>query len=299
MRCAHLLFPVSLIATSLVAQPPSIVRFPEPESSNAVPWYPNSLHSSGVSGTVRLTFMLNDRGRPDLSTVVVHSSTHEAFSGAVMQALRRWRYTPALRADSSVFPDSIEQVVEFVLSSPELIELFPVRVLERTQPGPGRWRMVIGVGEGTGKLTPVAESLHLAMSAAALGTVLSALPSDSTAPARIVCVRLGNADAPLQPTLALLRALSSRTIAAVAFRRCPPTYRSMIAVTEGEPDPPGEDPWHLRPFPPRWINDSSALIEVEMSRGTVSDTHRCIVQRDSLRLLGWRARCVLWQTRLS
>ena len=58
------------------------------------PAYPETLRTAGISGTVRVQFVVDTTGRAELSSVRVIESTHELFTRAVLVSLRQARFTP-------------------------------------------------------------------------------------------------------------------------------------------------------------------------------------------------------------
>lgn len=58
------------------------------------PAYPETLRSAGISGSVRVRFVVDTSGRAELSSVRVVESTHELFTRAVLASLRQARFTP-------------------------------------------------------------------------------------------------------------------------------------------------------------------------------------------------------------
>jgi protein TonB len=58
------------------------------------PAYPETLRSAGISGTVRVQFVVDTTGRAELSSVRVIESSHELFTRAVIASLRQARFTP-------------------------------------------------------------------------------------------------------------------------------------------------------------------------------------------------------------
>lgn len=57
--------------------------------------YPPLLRSAGIEGTVLASFVVDDKGVPDMSTFEVLRSDHELFSYAVRTAIRNIEYEPA------------------------------------------------------------------------------------------------------------------------------------------------------------------------------------------------------------
>lgn len=64
-------------------------------TGSVAPKYPESLRSSGVSGTVLMQFVVGPNGRVEMGTVKVLDSPHDRFTDAVKDALRRMRFRPA------------------------------------------------------------------------------------------------------------------------------------------------------------------------------------------------------------
>lgn len=286
----------ALLASPLAAQRLPGTRAAIPDSANVVPAYPAMLREAGVGGVVRVTFVVDSTGRPLIASYVVRESANDLLSVAVKNAIQRWRFTPARRANRLVI-DSVEQLVEFVPPATEaLLQVSPI-VLSREALGPGRWRLAVGGPVRMPPTGPVADSLHVAIATAAMDTLLASLPVDPAYPARIACLALGMAGTPVQPPLHLLRTLSRPTYTVVAAKRCPPTFGSPVRVMSAdgrppEPDPPGEDPWVFTPLAPHTVDGgATVLIDIAMSHATTSGTYRCVAQRDPMRAGGWRATC--------
>ncbi len=66
-----------------------------PHPANPTPRYPAELRAAHIEGTVSARFVVDTTGRVVMETVTVDASTHPAFSDAVIDALRRSRFTPA------------------------------------------------------------------------------------------------------------------------------------------------------------------------------------------------------------
>lgn len=71
------------------------------------PAYPAQLRQAGITGRVRLRFVVTARGEVDSTTIAVVQSTHPAFDTAAVRAILRWRFRPA-----RIGPDAVAQVVE-------------------------------------------------------------------------------------------------------------------------------------------------------------------------------------------
>ena len=68
--------------------PPTPIRMVEP-------FYPIALKHGGITGRVRVTALVDEMGR--VQDAQVESATDIAFSAAALEAVRKWRFKPALR----------------------------------------------------------------------------------------------------------------------------------------------------------------------------------------------------------
>jgi periplasmic protein TonB len=72
-----------------------VERQVEMRQGNAAPIYPPMLREAGVEGKVIATFVVNEQGWAEDSTVSFSSSDNPLFEEAVRLALKRMRFTPA------------------------------------------------------------------------------------------------------------------------------------------------------------------------------------------------------------
>ena len=66
-----------------------------PFPSNPSPRYPEKLKMAGTSGRVRVQFVIDTTGRPEVSTVKILESSHVLFTNAVREAVARMQFYPA------------------------------------------------------------------------------------------------------------------------------------------------------------------------------------------------------------
>lgn len=66
----------------------------------AAPMYPSQLRSKKLEGVVTLIFVVDETGK--VTTPRVEDSTHPAFDKPALEALRQWRFEPALRGGKRV-----------------------------------------------------------------------------------------------------------------------------------------------------------------------------------------------------
>ncbi|HWE41509.1 MAG TPA: energy transducer TonB [Gemmatimonadaceae bacterium] len=62
--------------------------------TDRAPAYPEALRAAGISGRVRVRFVVDTTGRAELASVRVIESSHELFARAVIASLRQARFTP-------------------------------------------------------------------------------------------------------------------------------------------------------------------------------------------------------------
>lgn len=73
--------------------PPSLV-------SATAPIYPKALQRAGVEGRASVVFDIDASGMPQ--NVAVHSATHEQLGAAAVEAVKLWRFQPAMRSGAPV-----------------------------------------------------------------------------------------------------------------------------------------------------------------------------------------------------
>ena len=66
-----------------------------PFSSNPSPAYPEALRAARIEGSVSARFVVDTTGSVMMESVVVDATDHRLFAEAVVEALRRSRFTPA------------------------------------------------------------------------------------------------------------------------------------------------------------------------------------------------------------
>jgi TonB family protein len=66
-----------------------------PLATNPVPRYPAALRTAGIEGSVSARFVVDTTGRVLMESVIVNAPDHPLFADAVIEALRRARFTPA------------------------------------------------------------------------------------------------------------------------------------------------------------------------------------------------------------
>lgn len=91
-------------ASAADASVPRLLRAPPPD-------YPRDALRAGVSGDVVIRIDVGADGVP-VSLEMLRSSRHRSLDRAAMQAVRHWRFQPAMRAGVPV-PASVQQTVTF------------------------------------------------------------------------------------------------------------------------------------------------------------------------------------------
>lgn len=102
-----------LVGTHEVFTGDQVDRRAEPRKGESadVP-YPPQLFAEAVSGRVVAEFVVDTAGRVEEGTFGIVASTHQLFSDAVQQAMRRARFTPAMRNGVPV-PQLVHQPFDF------------------------------------------------------------------------------------------------------------------------------------------------------------------------------------------
>ena len=77
------------------------------------PVYPDYLRRAGVKGDVIVQFVVDDHGKPDLSTLVVMQSPHELLTAEVRRVVSRMRFNPAKSGGQNPKPRSERVQVAF------------------------------------------------------------------------------------------------------------------------------------------------------------------------------------------
>lgn len=76
------------------------------------PRYPDSLRRAGVSGLVRVQYVVGSDGRMDPQTITVLASSHPAFLLSALEALHDARFKPARRGGRPVAV-LVQQTIRF------------------------------------------------------------------------------------------------------------------------------------------------------------------------------------------
>lgn len=78
------------------------------------PRYPEALRRAGIEGSVIVKFVVDTLGRVDMASLEIVSSTHEAFTSAVREAIARFRFSPS-QAGSRKVPALAMMPFQFTL----------------------------------------------------------------------------------------------------------------------------------------------------------------------------------------
>lgn len=265
-----------------------------PDSANAPPRFPDMLRSARVGGIVRARVVVDSTGRVVPASFKVLHSDHELFTMSLRNALARWRFVPARRADRAV-PDTIEQDVTFNMPSELAIAVTESRVLARTAVAPGHYRLVIGWPDPDPTPPPLDPSMKRELALATLDTLVASLVPPDTSPTRVVCVDVADTMKVGQPDAPAMRRLARARLAVLVARRCPPTFQSMVAVIgpDGQyiSGPPGEDPWMVEIRAARPYAVGMAVVQAAVHHGTGTSYYRCRADRDTAAPAKWRVAC--------
>jgi len=68
---------------------------PSPIEPQAMPVYPRELKRQGVTGSALVTFMVTTDGKTDQVQII--QASHRVFGEAAVEAVKQWRFTPAVK----------------------------------------------------------------------------------------------------------------------------------------------------------------------------------------------------------
>jgi TonB family protein len=91
----------------------------DPESEGPV--YPPTLMAKGIEGSVLATFVVDENGRPDVTTYIPLEATDPLFASAVRDALPRMKFRPAKRNNVPV-RQQVEQRFSFRVIKPAVVK---------------------------------------------------------------------------------------------------------------------------------------------------------------------------------
>lgn len=95
------------------ARPVLADRAPRPLANNPLPEYPRSTLRSGAEGTVVLSIQVDASGAPvDVQVVKRSGDRDRNFDRAAMEAVRNWRFEPAIR-DGKAVSSTVQLPVDF------------------------------------------------------------------------------------------------------------------------------------------------------------------------------------------
>jgi TonB family protein len=83
-------------------------------TSRVFPAYPEAAKRSGIEGTVTVSLYVNEDGT--VGRIEALSSANELLTGAVLEALRRWRFDTPVENGRRI-PFTVEYTVEFTLDT--------------------------------------------------------------------------------------------------------------------------------------------------------------------------------------
>ncbi len=290
-RCPTPVGDTAALAPSEVEQPPVA------DSANLAPRYPELLRQAGIGGLVRVTFVVDTGGRPE--RVVIVQSPNPGFDVAVKRAVATWRYAPASHCGHGVRV-RLRHEFAFQPTPPDtsrIAQLFeddatglvccatPDTVPDGTPRTTIRWRPAAPVARRVAWDSTALDSAEEVALAELMGTIGTA-PSGM---ARVVCL-MGPGGAGSDPDSGRLVRLTRPGVAVLPFRRCPPTFVSMIYTPGERPHPPGEDPYAVQVRTRTGLSPTRVLFEVDVSQSAGGRRYLCGVER---RDGGWRVRCLV------
>jgi TonB family protein len=306
------MLPLLIIHAALIAQGPQcpapgdtaalpladVERRPVADSGNAPPSYPALLRQAGIGGGVRVAFTIDTAGRVERATIRIVRTPNAAFDAFVKRAVASWRYAAASLCGHPVrvrlgheFAFQLSTTPRDTLRWAEVFDVdTAVTVAADTLPD-GTPRTTVGWRQITLVVAPVPWDSAVLDSAeeAAVAHLVEGLGPAPSGSARVVCL-VGNGGFASDPDSGRLVRLTRPGIAVLPFRRCPPTFASMIYTPGEPPRPPGEDPFGMHVRTRTALSPTRVLFDVDVLHGTGGSHYRCGLERQGS---GWRVRCVL------
>lgn len=289
------------LATPVAAQ---TVRA-QPLPTNPMPVYPAMLREAGLSGRVRMEFVVDSSGFVVPSSIRSRLSGYTLFREALQSVLLQWRFKPA-RQGRIARSDTLVQTVDFVPPAKEEWWGFPPIISPLRQVSPSERHLVIRGPDSMPTLRVVDTTAQRAIAFAVLDTLVETIVrQDSIWPTRIACLSLSAGGRPVgsrpvgtpveEPSVAMLKRLERPGVAFVAGRRCPRSFGSPVVITRAdgsvEPHPLGEDPFVFTVLSAGAFNENGAVVDVEITHATSGERHRCFVVPDSANASARRATC--------
>jgi len=259
------------------------------DTSNVAPTYPTHLRNVGLTGTVRVRFIVDTTGGLRPGSVVVVTAAHPLLTSAVTTAVGSWMFAPARKGGRPVAA-YYDQVVRFASSfDPDGPDL-DGGVISRDTTADGVPRLTVGTPEREpGAILKLSNDELMDAQRTVLALLAPQPLSDSLGrPRVIVCltrIRGGQEEAADEETLRLLTAPGRR---AVIPRDCPRPFAGRLWDTTRRPRG-WIDPYNMTPVRVDAWTSTVLVVDVEVSQADVTHEHRCTLTRGSA---GWRPKCV-------
>jgi TonB family protein len=273
----------------------AVDRRPQPDSTNPPPAYPSLLRQAGVQGSVRISFVVDTAGNTEPRSMVIVRSPNPGFDQPVKRTVARWRFTPAtacgLRARVRLNHEfAFRAGTGDTARIATVFEVDTSSTVSRDSLPDGTPRTTLAWHVTTVDLTPAPWDSARGDSAeeAVLALLIDRIPATQEGMARIVCLLGPPQHADYDPEPGRLKRLTRPNVAVLPYRRCPPTYVSMIRTPDERPYPPGEDPYHIAVLKRRAIAAGRMLFDVDVAQSTGGTDYLCGAERRDGR---WKVRC--------
>lgn len=301
------IFPVATLAQSpvcplaagdTVARAISQVeRRPVADSANVAPPYPDLLRQAGIGGPVRVAFTLDTSGRVEGAGLRVVRTANPGFDQAVKRAVVTWRYAPGSVCGHPVrvrltheFAFQRSATPRDTLRLDQLFNADAAAVATADTLPDGTPRTTVG-WRATAVVVASRPWDSAALDSAEEAAVAQLVENIGPAPdgtSRVVCLA-GKGGLTSDPDSGRLVRLTRPGIAVLSFRRCPPTFASMVRTPNESPYPPGEDPFAIVVHAWTSLSSTRMVFNIDALHGTGGTHYRCGVERHES---AWRVRCV-------
>lgn len=286
--------------------PRDVDRMATPMPDRPLPAYPAILLSAGVTGDVRVRYVIDASGQVVRSSLAIVSQTHDMFGWAVRRVVPSWRFSPAI-VHGRRTAVRVEELFAFRAPPSEYMDFADADEVSRDMLRAAaltRDTLADGVPRTTLALAPhiplAAGTFSPADLLAAQRAVLETLAAianpeaerEGTAAGTVtLCVTVRSGKVADPNDTESLRRLARPGRRVVAAYDCPRTYASMVTYADslGPTAPPGWiDPFSLVITGVEGWAIDRVRVWANLSHATWTSYYRCLARRDRT---GWKATC--------
>lgn len=269
----------------------------EPLASNPDPDVRRALAAGGGQATIQARIAVDARGATSVRLVRAADGLWTLFHPHVEQALKRWKFAPAMR-DGQPVVDTIELTFRYLPGHSRYAEVLGLPLVERMQTAPGHWTFRYAAPLLAHVGAPPDTAIRRVIVLRAISALADSMTWLPLVP-RIICVDLPKSAGDVTPTPAELTSLARPGLMAVDLAHCPQDRYWMNGVWHEVPPtrprtPNNERAPRFRSF--EWIRFDTigALIEIATDLGGSGDMFVCFVDPRAYDSVARCARRGMW-----